>query len=252
MELEKSVIGELKATGEMDAIGSTDVIDATEATDAKKILEVKNLTKSFKEISGDDKITVLKDFNLSLKQSEIIAITGESGCGKSTLLQIMGLLDEATSGEIIINGQNIAGLSEAKLTKLRKNYLGFVYQYHYLLSDFTAVENVMMPSLILGKNKKQALENARHILAEFNLENRLNHLPAKLSGGQQQRVAIARAIAHSPKIILADEPTGNLDPETASKIFAILVKIIKEKQLSMIFVTHNKDIAQNADRQIEL
>ena len=132
MELEKSVIGEskvmdaIRATGAMDATGATDVIDATKATDAKKILEVKNLTKSFKEISGDDKITVLKDFNLSLKQSEIIAITGESGCGKSTLLQIMGLLDEATSGEIIINGQNIAGLSEAKLTQLRKNYLGFV------------------------------------------------------------------------------------------------------------------------------
>jgi len=215
----------------------------------KIMLELKNICKSYKQavISTD----VLKDFSLKVKAGEIIAIVGASGSGKSTLLQIAGLLDQPDSGEIIVDGQVVTNDDKIR-TKLRLESLGFIYQYHHLLKDFSARENVAMPRLIGGSNYDEALNDADEILKSLDLGNRTFHMPGELSGGQQQRVAIARALIQNPKVILADEPTGNLDHETAKNVLALLVKHVKEKNIALIIVTHNQEIAAMADRIIKI
>ena len=213
-------------------------------------LELKNLRRSFKQ--GGQTLEVLRGIELDIEKGEVVALIGPSGAGKSTLLQIAGLLEQPSKGEIYLDGLKCSKLSDAMRTSLRRDYLGFVYQYHNLLPDFDAVENVMMPLLIAGVNPKAAREKAEKLLKRLGLGKRLKHRPAELSGGEQQRVAIARALANTPKLLLADEPTGNLDPKTAESVFAELIAIVKETGLSALVATHNMELAQQMDRVVEL
>jgi lipoprotein-releasing system ATP-binding protein len=212
---------------------------------SKMSLELKNIFKSYKQ--GIDKIDVIKDFSLQLNQGEIVVITGASGSGKSTLLHIAGLLDRPDSGDVIISGKKVLQ-SDYQRTNIRLENLGFVYQYHHLLKDFSARENVAIPRLIAGKNYHKALEDADSILDRLGLGERKLHMPGELSGGQQQRVAIARAMINNPQIILADEPTGNLDQDSAKLTLDLMVSIIKERNISAIIVTHNNSVASVADK----
>ena len=214
------------------------------------ILELKNLHRSFKQ--GGQKLEVLRGVNLKIGKGEVVALIGPSGAGKSTMLQITGLLDQPTSGEIYLDGQKCSKSSDAMRTLLRRDYLGFVYQYHNLLPDFDATENVMLPLLIAGVTPALARERAEKLLKRLGLIKRLKHRPAELSGGEQQRVAIARALANAPKLLLADEPTGNLDPKTSAAVFAELVAIVKETGLSALIATHNMELAKQMDRVINL
>lgn len=214
------------------------------------VLQLKNISKTYP--SGEGKLDVLRGFNLEVKAGEIVALVGPSGCGKTTLLQIAGLLDSPDSGEVFISGEDATKANDAKRTALRLKYLGFVYQFHHLLPEFSALENVFMPQLIAGSRKQEAIIRAKELLESFGLSARLNHRPSQLSGGEQQRVAIARALANNPKLLLADEPTGNLDPENASKVFAQFIQYAKKTGLAVLFVTHNADLAAQADRQIKL
>lgn len=216
----------------------------------KPTLELKKVVKSFKQ--GGQKLDVLRGVDLDIMPGEIIALIGPSGSGKSTLLQIAGLLDKPSEGHIYLDGQNCSKLGDSMRTNLRRDYLGFVYQYHNLLSDFDATENVVLPQLIAGIKPKDAAEKAKWLLCRLGLEKRLKHRPSELSGGEQQRVAIARALANSPKLLLADEPTGNLDPKTADIVFAELLSIVKETHLSALIATHNYDLANKMDRKIRL
>lgn len=199
---------------------------------------------------GNTKIQVLKDINLEIHPGEIIALTGPSGSGKSTLLHITGLLDTPTGGHIFINQTDVSKASDRERTHLRQTYLGFVYQAHLLLPDFSALENVMLPLLLAGKSKKQAQERAKDLLAELGLAHRFHHRSGQLSGGEQQRVAIARALANSPKILLADEPTGNLDTHTATEVFELLLKMVRQTNLSALIATHNPELAVQMDRMV--
>ena len=214
------------------------------------VLELKNVIKTYKQ--GKQNIEVLSGVNLEIKSQEIIGLVGQSGSGKSTLLQIAGLLDKPTSGKVIVNGKNIEKQNDDVRTFLRRDYIGFVYQYHNLLGDFSALENVMLPMLISGKNKSDAKDRAVMLLEKMHLSHRLNHRPAELSGGEQQRVAIARALANSPKLLLADEPTGNLDPNTAEEVFVALLDIIKETGLAALIATHNMELATRMNKQFRL
>lgn len=214
------------------------------------VLDLQQVTKSYKQ--GRNTLDVLKGVNLSIQPKEIVALVGQSGAGKSTLLQIAGLLDKPSSGRIVINGENIGQASDEMRTKLRRDYIGFVYQYHNLLGDFSALENVMLPMLIAGRKKTEAEEKATFLLDKLRLSHRLKHRPAELSGGEQQRVAIARALANSPKLLLADEPTGNLDPDTAEDVFTALLAIIQETGLAALIATHNMELAARMNRQLKL
>lgn len=214
------------------------------------VLVLKNISKSFKQ--GNETLKVLTGVNLEIKPKEIVALIGPSGSGKSTLLQIAGLLEEPTSGEILINGEKCRGGSDALRTDFRRDYLGFVYQYHNLLPDFDALENVIIPQLIAGVKYKEAEQKANWLLRRLGLEERVNHRPAELSGGEQQRVAIARALANAPKLLLADEPTGNLDPNTSDNVFLTLLEVVKETGLSALIATHNIELAHKMDREVSL
>ena len=214
------------------------------------VLELADVYKAYKQ--GKQNLEVLSGVNLCLYQGEVAALVGQSGSGKSTLLQIAGLLDKPTSGKILINGENISKISDDVRTSLRRDYIGFVYQYHNLLGDFSALENVMLPMLIAGKNKTEASDRAEFLLKKLNLSHRLVHRPAELSGGEQQRVAIARALANSPKLLLADEPTGNLDPNTSEEVFSALLEVIQETGLSALVATHNMELAARMNKQIRL
>lgn len=216
---------------------------------SNSILELQNICKSYRQ--GTISTTILNDFSLTVEAGEIVAIVGASGSGKSTLLHIAGLLDNANSGAVIIEGQNVTD-NDAMRTSLRLNSLGFIYQYHHLMKDFTARENVAMPRLIAGKNYEEALEEAEKILSALDLGDRTYHMPGELSGGQQQRVAIARAMINNPKIILADEPTGNLDHETAANVLKLMTSLVKEKGIALVMVTHNPEVAAIADRVITI
>lgn len=213
-------------------------------------LELKNLHRSFKQ--GGQVLEVLRGINLEIGKGEMVALIGPSGAGKSTLLQIAGLLEQPTKGEIFLDGQKCSKLGDAMRTSLRRDYLGFVYQYHNLLPDFDAVENVMMPLLIAGIKPELARVRAEKLLKRMGLIKRLKHRPAELSGGEQQRVAIARALANTPKLLLADEPTGNLDPRTSAVVFAELIAIVKETGLSALVATHNMELARQMDRIVYL
>ena len=213
-------------------------------------LELKQISKHYYQ--GGQKLEVLKELNLKIAPNEVVALIGPSGAGKSTLLQIAGLLDRPSNGEIFIDGQNCSKANDCVRTCLRRDYMGFVYQYHNLLSDFDATENVMIPQLIAGVKTNLAKEKSQWLLSRLGLKDRMTHRPNELSGGEQQRVAIARALANTPKLLLADEPTGNLDPNTSDNVFMALLDIVKETGLSALIATHNMELAGKMDRQLQL
>ena len=216
----------------------------------KVILKGLQLSKSYPD--GQELSQILHDISLELHEGESVAVTGASGSGKSTLLHLLGGLDRADSGEVIVDGQSFEGLSDAELCRVRGEKLGFVYQFHHLLPEFSALENVSMPLLLSGADAKQSSERARAMLAEVGLEHRLHHKPGMLSGGERQRAAIARAIVHEPKVLLADEPTGNLDQATAEQVFELLAKLQEQQGLSMVLVTHDLKLAAKTDRVLNL
>ena len=223
-------------------------ITGRKMTDA--VLELKNIKRWFGD--GEKKLEVLKGVNFKIKKGEIIALEGPSGSGKSTLLYVTGLLDKPSDGELYLAGQSCAKMKEVERTQTRRKYLGFVYQSHLLLPDFTCLENVMMPLLISGVDKKEAAQKATDLLDKMGLKHRLKHRPGEMSGGEQQRAAVARALVHSPALLLADEPTGNLDPKTSEKVFAELLSIVKETGLSALIATHNPALAEKMDRRVRL
>ena len=212
----------------------------------KVLLQASNLEKT--HIQGDESLTIFKDISMSLNAGEIVALVGPSGSGKSTLLQMIGLLDKPTSGHIAIEGNAVSKMDDESLTLLRRNTIGFVYQFHFLQAEFSAEENVMIPLMIAGVSKADAKKRADALLDKMGLSHRLNHRPARLSGGEQQRVAIARALANNPKILLADEPTGNLDPKTSDDVFAMLIERVKTAGIGALIATHNMDLAKKMDR----
>lgn len=212
------------------------------------VLALNNVSKNF--IQGGEDIVVLDKLNLEIKQGEMVALTGPSGSGKTTLLQIAGLLDNADDGEVVIAGESYSKISDSKRTQARKENIGFVYQYHHLLPEFSALENVMMPLKINAV--KEAKERAEYLLEQVGLSDRVTHRPSQLSGGQQQRVAIARGLAHSPALILADEPTGNLDHQTADAVFEFMQKLIKENNCAALIATHNQELVGKMDRVLKL
>ncbi len=222
----------------------------TSVKDHRTVLEISNLSHWYYQ--GGQRIDVLNNASMKLKKGETLALVGPSGSGKSTLLHLAGMLEKPNDGKIEILGKDVSHLSETKQTKLRLNKIGFIYQSHNLLPDFTAVENVMIPQLIAGKSKLQARMRAEKLLMQMGLESRVEHRPSEMSGGEQQRVAIARALANEPEILLADEPTGNLDPNTSEKVFAELVSIIKETKLSALIVTHDLNLARKMSTTVRL
>jgi lipoprotein-releasing system ATP-binding protein len=217
----------------------------------KPVLELASIKKSFSKGSSN-KIEVLKGVDLQLFPGEIVALVAPSGAGKSTLLQIAGLLDKPLSGKIFIDGQEIQNKSDNQLTMIRRREIGFVYQFHHLLPEFSSRENIDLPQLANGFPSKDAQRRSNELLDLVNLSNRSNHRPAELSGGEQQRIAICRALANKPKIILADEPTGNLDQNTTLSVFESLLKIVKKTNLAALIATHNLDLAKRMDRVVEL
>lgn len=210
----------------------------------------KAVSKSY--FNGKHETKVLNNLNLSVDSSELLAIVGSSGCGKSTFLHIAGVLDSPSSGEVIINGVNVHTLTDKERANFRNKHIGFIYQFHHLMMEFSAVENVAMPLLIRGISAKQAKKSAEDILAQVNLSHRLHHRPSELSGGERQRVAIARALVTNPSIVLADEPTGNLDFDTAEQIYKLIRELNEKLETSFVIVTHDLVLASKMDRQLTL
>lgn len=206
------------------------------------IFELKNISKSFRQ--GENILPIISDITLSLKAGEIASLVAPSGSGKTTLLQIAGLLDNPDSGQVVIDGTDYSKAGDKERTLARRNKIGFVYQFHHLLPEFSAIENVMMPELIKGHSKAIARDKSAEILSALSLSHRLNHKPSELSGGEQQRVAIARAMVGNPLILLADEPTGNLDPHTAGDVFSMMMEAANSKQMAALIVTHNHELAR--------
>ena len=202
--------------------------------------------------SGDARLEVLRGAELSLRPGEIVALMAPSGTGKSTLLHLAGLLERPQDGAVLIDGRDSGRLSDAERTTIRLHSIGFVYQFHHLLAEFTARENVVLPQMIAGVARKAARARADALLASFGLGHRLHHLPGKLSGGEQQRVAIARALANRPRVLLADEPTGNLDAATADGVFNELLRVAREEGLAALIATHNSELALRMDRAVTL
>ena len=215
------------------------------------VLELAAVEKSYSKGSSN-KIEVLKGVNLKLFPGETVALVAPSGAGKSTLLQISGLLDKPLSGKIFINGTEIQNKNDNYLTMIRRREIGFVYQFHHLLPEFSSRENIDLPQLSNGISSKEAQRRSNELLSLVNLADRSNHRPSELSGGEQQRVAICRALANKPRIILADEPTGNLDQKTTLSVFESLVTIVKQTNLSALIATHNLDLASRMDRVVKL
>jgi lipoprotein-releasing system ATP-binding protein len=201
---------------------------------------------------GEATLSVLNGADLSVFAGQSVALMAPSGTGKSTLLHTAGLLEHPDAGEVLINGVATARLADAERTRIRRVQIGFVYQFHHLLPEFSALENVMMPQMIRGLSRPQAAQRAGELLDYLGLRERLNHRPAELSGGEQQRVAIARAVANAPSVLLADEPTGNLDPHTADHVFATLAELVQASGLAAIVATHNADLAARMDRRVTL
>ncbi|MGM0562210.1 MAG: ABC transporter ATP-binding protein [Pseudomonadota bacterium] len=209
-------------------------------------LKLDQVVKRYKQ--GDRRLEVLKGASMTLYSGEIVALVGPSGSGKSTLLHIAGLLEKPDAGRIEIAGQETQDLSDRERTAIRRRRIGFVYQYHHLLPEFTALENLIVPQMIAGLKKRKAAEHARELLNLVGLGERIEHRPARLSGGEQQRVALARAIINRPSLVLADEPTGNLDPETADSVFDLLQKLVRGTGVAAMIATHNLELARSMDR----
>jgi lipoprotein-releasing system ATP-binding protein len=212
------------------------------------VLSCRNIKKSFDSESGNERLEVLQGVNLELQKGDLISIVGSSGSGKSTLLHILGGLDRPDSGELYWNNQSVFDYSQDKLAELRNLNVGFVFQFHHLMPEFTAIENVMMPALIKGESQKSASSRAEELLNEFGMGHRLQHRPSQLSGGEQQRVSMARALTNHPSIILADEPTGNLDEENTKIILDLLFRLREIESLSVVLITHEKEIAAQCDK----
>ncbi|MBA3679610.1 MAG: ABC transporter ATP-binding protein [Bacteroidetes bacterium] len=206
----------------------------------------KNIHKKF----GD--LEILKGVDLEINQGEIVSIVGSSGAGKTTLLTILGTLDRASEGEVIINNESVFKLNEKKLAAFRNQNIGFVFQFHQLLPEFTAIENVCIPAMIAKKSKKDSEKRAQELLELFNLKDRINHKPSELSGGEQQRVAVARALINDPKVIFADEPSGNLDSVNAKELHKLFFKLRDEFNQTFVIVTHNSELAEMADRTLTM
>ena len=214
------------------------------------VLKVKNISKQFK--MGDKTIQVLKDVNFSLRRGEIASILGVSGAGKSTLLSIIGTLDRPSGGTVILEDKNITSFNENQLCELRNRKIGFIFQFHYLLPEFTALENVAMPGLIQRLPRKKVFEKAESLLSEVGLSDRAEHKPNELSGGELQRVAVARSLVNDPVLVLADEPTGNLDRENGDAVYALMLKLSRDSGKTFLVVTHNETIAKRTDRVLTL
>ena len=214
------------------------------------VLELLGIERTFTQ--GNSSIAVLKGINLKIESSEIVALVGPSGSGKTTLLQIAGLLERSYSGEVLICGQNTKNLGDDFLTNIRRREIGFIYQSHHLLEEFSARENIIIPQKISKINKKEAEDTANKLLEVMGLSERANHRPARLSGGEQQRVAIARAVANNPKVLLADEPTGNLDSISAETVFQLVTQLAKSTGVGALIATHNLDLAKRMDRIVRL
>jgi lipoprotein-releasing system ATP-binding protein len=213
---------------------------------SEPVVRLTGLTRSFEQ--GGVKIDVLRGVNLTIMPGEIVALLGPSGTGKSTLLQAVGLLEGGFGGRIEIAGTDASELPSSERTRLRRDHLGFVYQFHHLLPDFSAEENVMLPQLVAGVQRPQATDRARELLGSLGLEHRLTHRPSQLSGGEQQRVAVARALANKPQLVLADEPTGNLDEVTSDKVLAQFLELVRGQGSAALVATHNERLAARMDR----
>lgn len=216
----------------------------------KPVLSLDGVVRQFGR--GHTQLQVLKGADLTISTGEIVALVGPSGSGKSTLLQIAGLLEHADGGEVYISGEAASKLGDDRRTELRRKHLGFVYQYHHLLPEFSALENIAIPQIIAGLGKAEAKERAHQLLETLGLSARATHRPAELSGGEQQRVAIGRALANAPDLLLADEPTGNLDPETADEVFNMLLNLTRQVGLTALIATHNPDLAARMDRIVRV
>jgi len=213
-------------------------------------LSLRDLRRTF--VQGDRRLEVLRGISLDLRAGEIVALVGQSGSGKSTLLHIAGLLEQPDSGEVVVGGSAAGALGDAGRTALRRRFLGFVYQYHHLLPEFSALENVMLPQMLNGLARSEARRRAGELLAMVQLAERADHRPGRLSGGEQQRVAIVRAVANAPRVLLADEPTGNLDAGTADTVFRQLLALVRETGMAALVATHNVELAERMDRTVHL
>lgn len=211
------------------------------------ILKIENLKKTYKDNISGESLTILSNLSVDIFEGSKNIIIGESGSGKSTLLNIIGALDSITSGTVKVGDYDLSSMDESSLEKFRSKFLGLIFQFHYLLKDFTALENVFLPAYMIGCSKKEAMEKAKSLLVDVGLEHRMNHIPAKLSGGERQRVAVARSLINDPKLILADEPTGNLDPVNAKVISDLLFSVVDKYKKTLILVTHDKEIATKGD-----
>jgi lipoprotein-releasing system ATP-binding protein len=217
---------------------------------SSEVLTCRHLAKRYQD--GNREIEVLKSVDFKVNAGESVSIVGASGSGKSTLLHLLGGLDEASAGEVLVMGQNIQQMSQRQQGEWRNRHLGFIYQFHHLLAEFTALENVALPLLIRGISKSAALAQAAEMIGLVGLEQRITHKPGELSGGERQRIAIARALVTRPSCILADEPTGNLDEENAQKVYQLMLKLNQQLNTSLVVVTHDKRLAERADRKLQL
>jgi lipoprotein-releasing system ATP-binding protein len=215
-----------------------------------EVLQLQAITRRYRE--GEGQLEVFSNLDLTVNAGEIVALVGPSGAGKSSLLHIAGLLEAPTSGEIAIEGVAVSGLPDSERTRIRRNKIGFVYQAHHLLPEFDALENVVLPQMIAGKSRADAAKEATRLLSVLGLGQRLTHRPSQLSGGEQQRVAIARALANKPRLVLADEPTGNLDPRTSGGVFDALIEITRAQGVGALIATHNYELASRMDRTLLL
>ena len=217
---------------------------------SETVLSLDNVTRVFEQAGAN--LEVLKGIDLKIGEGEVVALVGPSGAGKSTLLHIAGLLEKPCDGEVVISGQSCGALNDDARTKMRRHNVGFVYQYHHLLPEFSAQENIVVPQIIAGLDKREAQNRALDLLGMLGLSDRATHRPGKLSGGEQQRVAIARALANAPRLVLADEPTGNLDPDTADEVFSVFLKLARGAGLALLIATHNAELAARMDRIVRL
>jgi len=222
----------------------------SDLSEKKYLIKVSNIVKNY--VSGTETLHILKGINFEVEEGKSIAISGQSGSGKSTLLNIIGGLDRTDEGNVFIGNDEITALSEKEMSSYRSKKVGFIFQFHYLLKDFTALENIMLPAYISGMKKKNAIERAKALLADIKMENRQNHFPSQLSGGERQRVAVARSIVNDPALILADEPTGNLDPQNSEIVAQLLYDGAQKWNKTLIVVTHDKKVAARASVRLVL